>query len=145
MKIGIILALETGVLRATSVSKLLFSSEYADLKFEDIIASFGDDPRLVKISKLEMLDTPITKLASKHGLVSSTCKSTFVNDRCKLSVDLISFKAASRALVAARGLYLNNIPIQDLHSRIAVDDLLDHRIAVLRAGKDKMLVLASTD
>jgi tyrosyl-tRNA synthetase len=137
------LTLEIGVLRATSVSKLLFSSEYADLKFEDIIASFGDDPRLVKISKLEMLDTPITKLASKHGLVSSTCKSTFVNDCCNLS--LIPSKAASRALVAARGLYLNNIPIQDLHSRIAVDDLLDHRIAVLRAGKDKMLVLASTD
>jgi tyrosyl-tRNA synthetase len=58
---------------------------------------------------------------------------------------LISFKAASRVLVAARGLYLNNIAIQDLHSRIAVDDLLDDRIAVLRAGKDKILVLASTD
>jgi len=116
---------KTGVLRATSVSKLLFSSEYADLKFEDIITSFSDDPRLVQISKLEMLDTPIIKLASKHGLVSST--------------------SASRVLVAARGLYLNNIPIQDLYSRIAVDDLLDHRIAVLRAGKDKILVLASTD
>lgn len=89
MKTGIILALETGVLRATSVSKLLFSSEYADLKFEDIITSFGDDPRLVKISKLEMLDTPITKLASKHGLVSSTCKNTLFNDRCRLSIDLI--------------------------------------------------------
>jgi len=116
---------KTAVLRATSVSKLLFSSDYADLKFEDIIASFGDDPRLVKISKLEMLDTPITKLASKHGLVSST--------------------SASRVLIAARGLYLNNIPIPDLHSRIAVDDLLDNRIAVLRAGKDKILVLTFTD
>lgn len=83
MKTEIILALETAVLRATSVSKLLFSSEYADLKFEDITASFGDDPRLVKISKLEMLDTPITKLASKHGLVSSTCKNTLVNYCCK--------------------------------------------------------------
>ena len=84
MKTGIILAPETGVLRATSVSKLLFSSEYADLKFEDIIASFGDDPRLVKVSRLEMLGTPITKLASKHGLVSSTCKNTLVNDHCRL-------------------------------------------------------------
>ena len=89
MKTGITLVLETGVLRATSVSKLLFSSEYSDLKFEDIIASFGDDPRLVKISKSEMLDTPITKLASKHGLVSSTCKNTFVNYCCKLSINLI--------------------------------------------------------
>ena len=89
MNSGVILALETGVLRATSVSKLLFSSDYADLKFEDIISSFGDDPRFIKISKLEMLDTPITKLASKHGLVSSTCKNTFVNDRCRLPIDLI--------------------------------------------------------
>ena len=84
MKTEKFLALETGALRATSVSKLLFSSEYADLKFEDIVASFGDDPRLVKISKLEMLGTPITKLASKHGLVSSTCKNTLVNDRYRL-------------------------------------------------------------
>ena len=84
MKTGIILVLEPGVLRATSLSKLLFSSEYADLKFEDIITFFGDDPRFVKISKLEMLDTPITKLASKHGLVSSTCKNILVNYCCKI-------------------------------------------------------------
>lgn len=62
-----------------------------------------------------------------------------------VNFSLISFKAASRVLVAARGLYLNNNPIQDLHSRIAMDDLLDHRIAVLRAGKDKILVLTSTN
>jgi len=119
------LVLETGVLQAATMTKILFGSEYADLKFEDIIGPLGHDPRLVKISKVEMLNTLITKLASKYGLVSST--------------------SASRALVAARGLYLNNVPIQDLHSRISVDDLLDHRIAVLRAGKDKILVLASTD
>ncbi|KAF8810667.1 hypothetical protein BYT27DRAFT_7253498 [Phlegmacium glaucopus] len=134
---------KTGALKAATVSKLLFGSEYADLKFEDIVASFSDDPRLVKLPKAEMLDTPITKLASKHGLVSSTCENTFVSIRVKLS--LILFKAASRVLVVAKGLYLNNIPILNLHSRIAVDDLLDHRIAILRAGKDKILVLASTD
>lgn len=90
MKTEIMLALETGVLQAITMSKLLFGSDYADLKFEDIVASFSDDPRLVKISKLDMLDTPIIKLASKHGLVSSTCKNTLVGIRCcKLVIDLI--------------------------------------------------------
>ena len=89
MKTEIILALETEVFRAARVSELLFSSEYADLKSEDVIASFGNDPRLVKMSKLEILGTPITKLASKYGLVSSTCKNTLVNDCCKLPIDLI--------------------------------------------------------
>lgn len=123
------------------MSQLLFGSEYADLKFEAIRASFSDDPRLIKISQAEMLDTPITKLASKHGLVSSTCKSTLVSF---LNFPLITFKAASRVLIAAKGLYLNNVPIQDPHSRITLDDLLDGRIAILRVGKDKILVLAST-
>lgn len=75
-KAELILVLETGVLQAATMTKLLFGSEYTDLKFEDIIASFDHDPRLVKISKVEMLNTPITKLASKYGLVSSTCKNT---------------------------------------------------------------------
>ena len=88
-KTEIILALETGTLQAATMSSLLFGSGYADLKFEDIVTSFGDDPRLVKISKVEMLDTPITKLASRHGLASSTCKNTLVSVRCKLPVDLI--------------------------------------------------------
>ena len=89
MKTEIILALETEVLRAARVSELLFSSEYADLKSEDVIASFGNDPRLVKMSKWKMFDIPITKLASKYGLVPSTCKNTLVNDCCKLPIDLV--------------------------------------------------------
>lgn len=89
MKTKIILVLETGVLQAATVSKLLFGSEYADLKFEDIVTSFGDDPRLVRISKAEMLDTPVTKLASKYGLVSSTCKNILVRARCEVFIDLI--------------------------------------------------------
>jgi hypothetical protein len=71
MKTEIILTLETGALQAATVSNILFGSQYGDLKFENIAASY---PRLVKISKMEMLNTPITKLASKHGLVPSTCK-----------------------------------------------------------------------
>ena len=83
MKTEIVLALERRVLQATTMSKLLFSCEHAHLNFEDLAASFGNDPRFVKISKAEMLDTPITKLASKHGLVSSTCKDSLVSHRCR--------------------------------------------------------------
>ncbi len=45
-------------------------------------------------------------------------------------------------LVQARGLYLNNSPVLDVHFVLSRQHLIDNRIAILRAGKDKLLVLA---
>jgi len=58
---------------------------------------------------------------------------------------LTLLEAAARNLVASKGLYLNNQVIQDGQHKITQADLLDDRIAVLRAGKDKLLVLAASD
>jgi tyrosyl-tRNA synthetase len=52
--------------------------------------------------------------------------------------------AASRTLIGSRGLYLNNRPVQDTQQKITQADLLDAKIAILRAGKDKTLILAAT-
>ncbi|KAF9471598.1 tyrosine-tRNA ligase [Pholiota conissans] len=101
------------------------TGNYANLKAEDIISAFENDPRLAKVAMQDLRETPISKLAAKHGLVSSN--------------------SASRALLASRGLYLNNQPIQDPQQRITDKDLLDKKIAILRAGKDKTLILAATD
>ncbi|KAF8161120.1 hypothetical protein B0H34DRAFT_781738 [Crassisporium funariophilum] len=117
--------LEKGATQASTTTKLLFGTDYAGLKAEDVISSFQDDPRLVRLTREEMADIPIAKLVAKHGLVSSN--------------------AASKSLIASKGLYINNQPVQDVHRKVNAEDLVDHKLVILRAGKDKILVLASTD
>lgn len=50
--------------------------------------------------------------------------------------------AVARNLVSSRGLYLNQVTIQDPQHKVTETDLLDDRFVVLRAGKDKLLLLA---
>ncbi|KAF8200785.1 tyrosine-tRNA ligase [Pholiota molesta] len=116
--------LKHGVVQAVTKTKLLFGSDYADLKAEDIIFAFENDPRLAKVTMQDMMDIPVGKLSAKYGLVSSN--------------------SASRTLIGSRGLYLNNRPVQDTQQKITQADLLDAKIAILRAGKDKTLILAAT-
>jgi hypothetical protein len=49
--------------------------------------------------------------------------------------------AAARTLVMQKGLYLNNELVQDIHQTIEQSQLIDGRIAIIRAGRDKHLVL----
>ncbi|TFK44730.1 hypothetical protein BDQ12DRAFT_673472 [Crucibulum laeve] len=112
-----------GVVRAETLTKLLFESDYSDLKAENIIAAFQGDPRLVMVDKSELLELPVAKLASKHSLVASN--------------------SAARSLVTSKGLYLNNTPVPELQFKITAERLINERIAIVRAGKDKLLVLAS--
>jgi tyrosyl-tRNA synthetase len=46
----------------------------------------------------------------------------------------------ARRLVTAKGLYLNNVVVESQHT-LRREDLIDGRVAVLRAGKNKYLVL----
>ncbi|TFK75399.1 tyrosyl-tRNA synthetase [Pluteus cervinus] len=112
----------SGVERAEALSQLLFAADYSDLRAARLVSALEGDPRLVMLSPEEMFEFPIPKLAAKHGLVSSN--------------------SAARNLVVSRGLYLNNHPVQDATSKLDVHDLVDNRIAVIRAGKEKLLVLA---
>ncbi|PPQ71089.1 hypothetical protein CVT26_011629 [Gymnopilus dilepis] len=116
--------LEAGVTQAIVMTKLLFDSNYVSLNAQDIVSAFRGDPRLVTVSADEIMNNPITKLAAKYGLVLSN--------------------SAAKNLVASRGLYINNQPIHDSQYRAKTADLLDGKLLILRAGKDKMLVLAAS-
>ncbi|TFK21970.1 tyrosine-tRNA ligase [Coprinopsis marcescibilis] len=119
--------------RAQNITSLLFPAskqndgfptDYSDLKTAQIVSAFGSsDPRLVYIPEGELVETATVKLAKICGLVASN--------------------SAARSLVASRGLYLNNIPVADLQSAVQKSQLIDGRIAILRAGKDKLAVLIS--
>jgi len=78
------------------------------------------------------------KLAAKHGLVASACK---LPENPKASYFNLSLTAASRALVQARGLYANNKPVLKIDHKLTKADLIDGRVAILRAGKNRLVVL----
>lgn len=120
------------------MTKLLFGSDYSTMRADDVIHAFKDDPRLVLVEEHDAFQTPLPKLIAKHGLVTSNCKHSFQYLRTKVSQS----PAAARMLVQARGLYLNNSPVLDVHFVLSRQHLIDNRIAILRAGKDKLLVLA---
>jgi len=65
----------TGVIQATTMSKLVFGSDYSTLKADDIVSAFEKDPRLAKVTQQELFETTAAKLAAKYGLVTSNCKS----------------------------------------------------------------------
>ena len=103
-----------------------------------MITALEGDPRLVKLSARELFETPVGKLASKHKLTASNCMFLFYF--CRPSFD--NYSAASKSLITSRGLYVNNESVPDPQHKIDAAQLLHERLAVLRAGKDKIVVFA---
>ena len=54
----------------------------------------------------------------------------------------MSITAAARQLIASKGLYLNNSPVQDIHQKLTKDDLLGGQCVVLKVGSQKKIVVA---
>jgi len=100
---------------------MLFESDYEGLKAEHVRSALEGDPRLILLDSQEILEIPVAKLAAKYGLVASN--------------------AAAKTLISSRGLYLNNKSVPEVQYTIPPSSLIDHRIAILRAGKGKLLVL----
>ncbi|KAG6811531.1 hypothetical protein H0H92_006964 [Tricholoma furcatifolium] len=114
---------DTGLSRALTLTKQVFESNYDGLTAHEIISAFEGDPRLVIVDPMELLESPVVKLAARHGLVASV--------------------SASRNLVQSRGLYVNNQTVPEPHYKLSRSELLDSQVAILRAGKDKLLILAA--
>ncbi|ESK97073.1 tyrosine-trna ligase [Moniliophthora roreri MCA 2997] len=115
-----------GVEQARRLTKTMFRSPESrsqQLDAQSLIEAFDGDPRLKWCSKEELTSTSIMKLASRYGLVSST--------------------SAARQLIQARGLYVNDKVVPEIHFTVQEEQLLDGRIAVIRAGKDKILILGA--
>ncbi|KIJ18687.1 hypothetical protein PAXINDRAFT_8930 [Paxillus involutus ATCC 200175] len=111
-----------GLSAARIATQVLFSTEYTALKAQQIITSLAGDSRLVFCSEEEMFGTSLPNLVANHKLAPS--------------------KSAARQLIQAGGLYLNNVAQRDPRFLLTRDVLVDSRVAIVRAGKDKHLVLA---
>jgi tyrosyl-tRNA synthetase len=86
-----------------------------------------------------MFGTSLPNLVANHKLAPSKCEITiFVFHGPTSDYPL----AAARQLIQAGGLYLNNVAQRDPRFLLTRDVLVDSRVAIVRAGKDKHLVLA---
>ncbi|KAI0819996.1 hypothetical protein BC628DRAFT_1399822 [Trametes gibbosa] len=110
-----------GVERAQLATKLLYDREIATAKTEDVLAALSGNPVLHVCDASQVLDVPLIKLAATFHLAASN--------------------SAARQLVSAKGLYLNNSPVTDVYQRLSSADLVDGRLAFMRAGSQKQAVV----
>lgn len=109
--------------RAQTRTRLLFESDVSGLKAEQIVSAFQGDPRLVVIPEAELFGLKLVKLAATYGLTTSA--------------------TAARSLVDSRGLYVNNSTVPDPQFKLTPTDLIDGQVAILRAGKNQLIILAT--
>ncbi|KAI0630279.1 hypothetical protein C8Q77DRAFT_1064433 [Trametes polyzona] len=110
-----------GVERAQLATKLLYERDIATAKTADVLSALSGNPVLHVRDASEVLDVPLVKLAATFRLAASN--------------------SAARQLVSMKGLYLNNVPVADVHQKLSSTDLIDGRLAFLRAGSQKQAVV----
>ncbi|KAI0675230.1 hypothetical protein C8Q78DRAFT_1113446 [Trametes maxima] len=113
---------EDGVARAQLATRLLYERDIVTAKTEDVLVALRGNPVLHVRDASEVLDIPLIKLAATFNITASN--------------------SAARQLVSSKGLYLNNTPVSDPHQKLSSTDLIDGRLAFLRAGSQKLAVIA---
>ncbi|OBZ66999.1 Tyrosine--tRNA ligase, mitochondrial [Grifola frondosa] len=113
---------EDGVRRAETATKILYERDFATAKADDVVVALNGNPVLHRLEVSEAIDIPITKLAVKCHLAPSN--------------------NAARQLASAKGLYVNNHPVADVNQKLVPADLIDGRLVILRAGSQKVAVVA---
>ncbi|KAH8995676.1 hypothetical protein EDB92DRAFT_1845462 [Lactarius akahatsu] len=108
-----------GVKRAKSITRVLFGTDVSAVNAAEVLVALSGDRRLLSIPAEEMYGTTVLRLTVTHGVTKNT--------------------SAAKSLVAMRGLYLNGQTI-DADRKIQPEDLIDGRLVIVRAGKDKHVV-----
>jgi len=133
------MSLESGVSQAEAATRLLYDTDLTDLCPEEAEAALQYDPRYYTSDEKDLIDVPLSKLAAKSGLTRSRGKyqPSFAS---YIFTEIIPGEAVR--LIEAGGLYLNNVAVSCKDCKLEHSDLLGNRVAILRAGKDKYMVLA---
>ena len=133
----------SAVQKAEIATPVLYESDYTSVKASDVLNALSGDPRLKITSDSELFGTSVARLAVHAKLISSNCK-YFFKQCVPVLTNSSSGTAEARRLVSSKGLYLNNVPIEDFQYTVTQNDLLDGKFVVVRAGSQKQLVLAIT-
>ncbi|KAM5531682.1 hypothetical protein V8D89_014671 [Ganoderma adspersum] len=111
-----------GVARAQLATRILYERDIAAAKADEVLAALRSNPVLHLCDPAEVIDVPLTKLAATYRVTSSN--------------------SAARQLVSSKGLYLNNAPVTNFQEKLNAADLIDGRLAFLRAGSQRVAVIA---
>ncbi|KZV76760.1 hypothetical protein PENSPDRAFT_622202 [Peniophora sp. CONT] len=111
---------ENGLRHAHAATRVLFGTDLADVRAVDAIDALEGDPRLHTVQASDAIDAPVARLAQTVGLVKSF--------------------GAAKSLIKMGGLYLNGKPVS-LEKTLDTADLLDGKLAILRAGKNNHAIV----
>lgn len=103
-----------GLTVAQRASEVLFGGALDGLSLADLLGIFANVPS-AELPREAVVGKPVLDVAAAAGLFTS--------------------KGEARRLVQQGGLYLNNRRVTDIAQVIAAGDLIEDRVAVLRAGK----------
>jgi tyrosyl-tRNA synthetase len=113
-----------GLAVAQRASEVLFGGTLEGLSLTDLLGIFANVPS-AELARAAVVEKPVLELAAAAGLVAS--------------------KGEARRLVQQGGLYLNNRRVTDLAQAVAAADLIEGRVAVLRAGKKSFQLVKICD
>ncbi|TCD69818.1 tyrosyl-tRNA synthetase [Steccherinum ochraceum] len=115
---------ESAVRRAEVATQVLYYAKLDTIESKEVFAALKDDPRLHFEPKEVAFSQSIAKLAVSHGLIASN--------------------TAAKQLVASKGLYVNNKPVESYRQTLTDEDLLGGECVILRSGSQQQIVLGFT-
>ncbi|WVF69494.1 tyrosine-tRNA ligase [Kwoniella sp. CBS 6097] len=110
-----------GLSKAITSAQILYSTDTAFLKAEDVLRAFEGDNKFHRVSFSEVESVPVGKLAVTFGLCSS--------------------RSEANRLIQSSGLSLNESKVADTKTVLTRDDLVDEHIAILRVGSKRQAIL----
>ena len=130
----------SAVKHAQTAAKVLFDSDYSSINVSDVLSALESDPKLVYVDKGEMFSVPLIKMGASAAFFGSVCEfsSSLRYGRTSHAIPL----AAAKSLVKSNGLKLNNSVVRDPFYVLKPEDLLGDRVAIVKAGPHRHLVLA---
>ena len=105
---------DRGLIVARRASEVLFGGAIEGLSFDDLLGIFANVPS-AELTREAVVGKAVLDVAAAAGLCAS--------------------KGEARRLVQQGGLYLNNQRVADIARVFSADDLIEGKLAVLRAGK----------
>ena len=139
-----------GVARAQLATRILYQQDIASARADAVLAALKGAPVLHHLDASEVLDVPLVGLASLVRIAASKSASTLFTSLLLYTTGdadttlpfRIDVSEAARDLVLSKGLYINNVPVADVHQKLTPGDLIDGQMAFLRAGSQRLAVIA---
>ncbi|KAF9145613.1 tyrosyl-tRNA synthetase [Mortierella sp. GBA39] len=103
------------VSKALLATHVLFGASLENVKGKELIDAFEHDSRMVSLSRDQVAEMSLDRIAVESGLCSS--------------------KSEAKKLVKSGGFYINNVKVSDAAYRIGHKDWIDGAVCVLRSGK----------